>query len=805
MNDALATVEAILSEVEFGPQTFLPTVHPVENTDSNPTNDTLGDLSSQDEVVAPSLEASGDGSEAKNITSREPASKAALQTPLTQLPVPKFETEVTALGYLAKHAHGHLHRSTFKKAKLHLSRAYLCALLARLVSWSMYKEAKSLYNKIRTTNMFVLPTTVSDFFENLSDATAVPSLVEALQRYESRHGQVPEELIVSTFQPFIELQDNESVEKLFLALEMPATVAYNLYLQSLLQTNHFLKAQTLYNQMLDRNDDTKGKEGADGYTLAIYMRHYAKKLKVHMVDQIMQVALSKRCGAPKRMHFEIAFECFLRARKPSLVTLLAKAFVKEQMKKLNESIACSVLRLLINVKEYNLGALLHCALEDRFQFQNRRYFIFAKMCISKSSLPLTGEINQIKTTLAILAKKAVSQAPTTTSSSTTHSSTKDFKSIDSSTSSYLGSDAETKEDAKKSDSNEAVDESLKESQASEIADKEAEIRDAEQKLRKFIISFRETHPTEKQLFDAVVSPAPMSAIIRLVIAATGQSTPETLRALLALALPRAETVSQLDTLISLVTKHSIVPTATIWEHHMRMMALKAAQPHSRSDSPSKMVNDLKNAMIRYEEKSGVSATWAIHRWRLNALYRLQKGKEAAVILEALLPSLQELMNAPSSLFVRVLPSEVSKPSSEPVQPEKTSSKSGKKIRKGKGKAKKSKNEDVETISETEAPQLEPVVEEAPAVPPFSPFQVPCVIASEFYAWVALFETSEAKRSTLLGDSKTLAEQPEGTILSAAQLRSLLLTVQSAQRAPTTTTVVKHGWKVKTPRDYSNSL
>lgn len=698
IKDSLASVELILAQVKFGPQPPLPLSSQSSSSTSLATKSGI-ELSN----VAPTTEMA-------------PSPHAPSKTSSNPLPIPKFTNEVAALSYLCRHAHKHLSSTKYSSSKAHLSRNYLMHLLSRLISWSMFHEAKSLHQAMETSQDFPALASATNFFESLSSASLVKRLVSAARQFEEKHGFVPDEFVMASFEPFLTAQDHEGLEQIYLALRHPSTAASNLYLKSLLQTRQALPARNIFHQLLQEHVQSKKRLGADAYTFAIYMQHYDMVGDVKQMMNIMELLLSKRYVAPKRIHFELIFKSLLNGHRTRAIADMIEEMSKVDVKELSEAVAAEVVWAMVDSGEYTYGARLHLMLRNTDEFTSLRYFKGVKLCLTSTALLPDAELATVES--AIKRLQATPSEPATSRAS-----------------------------------------GINQPKATHSEEKHAKA------LQQFLASIDKTSPLNvSELQKHLSHSLSYSSLLRIWIVLQENHPTEIPRELTEQLISKAETTDQLKLALNHIQEAKVPPSTRIWTHHMRYLALTSANMLSTSIKPEKLHKEIGRIYNQYAQVPGLTPNWEVQKWRLRALYHLQRGDEALSLLEELLPTVAELMNAPASVF--------SLEGVKSVQPSKITIKR----RKSKGTFQEPPVVENEDPSHTEK------------------FRLPSTIAADFYTFSALLEPSATERQRISKEAEAMASLPSAYTLSSSELRILLSAVQLARRRPQTVPTTKNGWK-----------
>lgn len=631
------------------------------------------------------------------------------------LHIPKFPSEAAALSYLCRHAQKHVSSASFNETSQFISRSYLLALIDRLISWSMYHEAQTLYAAMKSSQHFTPPPSMIAYFESLSSSTIIEKLVVSATQFEEKHGFVPDEFVAAAFEPFLRSQDHESLERLYKAVRFPSTLASNLYLKSLLQCRHFIQARQLFQHLLDQNEQSKRRLGADPYTFAIYIQHCELLGDVNQVLSLMETLLSRRHGSPGRLHFELVFKALIHARRYRALTAMIEEMLKSDVTEIEEEIAANVVWAMVDCGEHSFGVRFHVALSNKSEFTSVRYFKGVRACLNSTALLPETELEKVEARIKRLQQ-----------------------------------------------SNQASDTASTKPKEHHIIDKEAS---------KVLTNFLATKSNYdefnlRELETLLNANLPHTSISR-VWNYMNDHHPDKIPIVLAEQLvSSAETVEQIRSALEDIRELDIASTPAILAHHMRSLSLMAENIHLRSIRPEKLFAEVQRVYNQYTESQGVTPSWDAQRWRLKAMYQLQRGQDAVSTLEKLLPSLSDLLSAPASAFTIL-----------PIRPYQAS-KLAIKRQTARGTLKESTVVDELDPSETQQ------------------FRLPSAVAADFYAWSVLMEQSPSQRQEFLKEAEAYADMPAAATLTSSQLRVLLSAVQNACRRPKGHSSTSNGWKTR---------
>lgn len=588
------------------------------------------------------------------------------------------------------------------------------SLLSLLVSWAMYYEAKSLYEVLSSSKLFATTPAVDAYFKSLSSDSIIEKLIESARDFESKNGFVPDAFIMAAFEPFLRIQDHQNVTRLYRALNVPSVTASNLYLKSLLQARQFSEAHSLFNLLLRKNALSHHRIGANGYTFAIFMQHYAETNEINKLLSVAETLFARHYGPPKSIHFEIIFKALVNSQRNMIIRNMIDEMIKANVLTLDEKVAVGVMEAMVESGEYSHGARFHLLLQNTDEWTSYRYFKALKICVTSTAIFPEKKLKIINAKLAELSPADASMASSSSSKSSSTSNHPQYGAINT----FI------LETARRDD---------------------------------FALSSLEKLFSVVENMDFASMLPIWSVMVHHQASYVGSE--------LALALlDVAVKPEQLKVALNAIQEASIEPTEEIWAHHMRYYALSAIHSNGETDY-QRLFKSITRTYRQYEEKQLVP-TWDVQRWRLKALYHMHQGKVAAQILEKLLPTSAQIMQAPASAFTL-----------EAITPHQFSKKRHYDLRR---KNRGFKARTVEPDNKDETTQ----------------FRVPASIAADFYAWSSLLEPEFASRNAILRESEELAAYPASSTLSAGQLRALLAAVQIGCRQPPKSPFTKNGWKAR---------
>lgn len=466
----------------------------------------------------------------------------------------------------------------------------------------MYHEAQTLYQAMKSSPHFSPPASVTNYFDSLSSSSIIEKLVESARQFEDKHGFVPDEFIAAAFEPFLRTQDHDSVERLYKSLRLHSTLASNLYLKSLLQCRHFVQARQLFQHLLEQNEQSRRRLGADSYTFAIFIQHCEMLGDVNQVLSVMETLLSRRYGAPKRIHFELAFKALIHAHRYRTLARLIEDMLKSDVTEIDEEIASNLVWAMVDCGEHTFGVRFHAALTNSSEFTSLRYFKGVKACLVSTALMPDSELADVDATI----KRLQSSNHASDTPNTTTTKSKEQRPIDKDTSKLLARVLSAKSDAEELNMDE---------------------------------------------FAALLNAnLPHTSLLRLWSHMIDHHREEVPIELAEQLIASAETVEQIKSALEDLRTLQMPPSTEIWAHHMRSISMTAETIHLRSIKPDKLFSELERIYNQYIETHSLSPSWDVQRWRLKTMYQLQRGQDAIATLETLLPSLSDMLSAPASAF-----------------------------------------------------------------------------------------------------------------------------------------------------------
>jgi hypothetical protein len=600
--DSLQVVQVILNGVKVGQRLPLPV---------RPSSDPTGPKELHVQSVWDHRDGALDNSFSPPL---EGSSGHPMQTPLHVVSfAPKFTSEVDGLHYLSQHATRCIKHMKFAEQTASISRPYLIELLTKLASHAMLNDAKSLMAVMKLSTHFQPPLYLEEYFDSLVSADQTGNSIEYMKQYQSKHGKIPDSLLIKLVEPYIMTQQWESVEEIFGSLAQPSTVASNLLLKSFVSNRLITKAKSTFHQLLELNQTTSGKFGADSNTFTIMMDHFANEGDLKQLGSLMRNLLNTPSIVIKPIHFELFFETFAKRQEWGAIVNMARIMINKGITQISEQAATHALWAYIHTRQTSLGLNLHRHLTNPALSTSIPYLQALHICFStvKPSFDrdYSVELQRIASKISSL-EMALNDSE--------HEMTE-----------RKGEKSKLNVPLRK---NPRVDYGA---------------------LQDFIATEIDVKPFPLARLKEIVTvyctdQAALFKLLKALLESHGRETP--VEACVSI-LNFMKEPQQLSTVLSWIDEASVPLHPDILIHRLRSHWLSSQSPLQTQATQDKIHKQLERTLSDFHRSSSTPLTWEALKFILRTYYQLQKGQLALAILEPRLPTLQELFTAPSQAFL----------------------------------------------------------------------------------------------------------------------------------------------------------